>query len=73
MKLTASYQFDATAGRDARNQVWDVRPGQTKAVLLVRPDGSGTLTVAGLAPQDPQAEGDSLGDPLNVTLSSTCG
>jgi hypothetical protein len=75
MKLTVDYQSQTTSGSGAaaRSQVWDVRSGQTGAVLVLKPDGSGTLTVAGLAPEDTQPPGDSLGNPLNIALSVSCG
>jgi hypothetical protein len=41
-------------------------------VLTVRADGSGSLTVSGLAATVPQAEGNSLGQPLSFNESFSC-
>jgi hypothetical protein len=72
-RLTESYQFRPDDPRAlAKSQVWTVQPGRTKAVLDVRSDGSGTLTVMSLAPASPRPANDSLGGPLDLTLSFTC-
>jgi hypothetical protein len=75
VQVSANYAFSPDRpGADVKPeaQVWQVRPGQTRAVLVVRPDGSGSLTVSGLEPTVPQAEGNSLGEPLNFNESFGC-
>jgi hypothetical protein len=75
LQVSANYAFtpDATGGEaKPEGQVWRVQPGQTRAVLVIRPDGSGTLTVSGLAPSVPQAAGNSLGQPLGFSESFSC-
>jgi hypothetical protein len=75
LQVSANYTFSPNqAGAQAQREVqtWRVRPGETRAVLVLRPDGSGTLTVSGLAPTIPQAAGSSLGQPLGFTESFAC-
>jgi len=55
------------------NQLWSVRPGQSRATLQVKPDGSGTLTAASLAAAYPRPAGDPTSRPLNVSFSFACG
>jgi hypothetical protein len=75
--LHASYAFSpdqagSQAGERHQGQVWKIQPGTTTAVLVIRPDASGNLTVSGLRPSAPQPAGSSLGEPLNFTLSFFC-
>jgi hypothetical protein len=75
LQLSVNYSFspDAAGGQARREaQIWRIQPGQTRAVLVLRPDGSGTLTVSGMAPTLPQAAGSSLAQPLGFTESFSC-
>jgi hypothetical protein len=75
LQVSANYAFSPDrpgAGSQPEAQVWQVQPGQTRAVLTVRPDGSGSLTVSSLAATVPQAEGNSLGQPLSFNESFSC-
>jgi hypothetical protein len=75
LQVSANYAFTPDrAGGEAKPeaQVWRVQPGQTRAVLVIRSDGSGTLSVSGLAPTVTQAAGNSLGQPLAFSESFSC-
>jgi hypothetical protein len=54
------------------NQSWAIWAGSTRAVLVVRPDASGTFTASMLEPLLPQKIGNPLILDLNVALSFTC-
>jgi hypothetical protein len=65
---------DYRSSTDSKDlQMWDSasRSGQATAVLVLRPDASGTMTVAGLQPVYPNVPARS--QPLNATLAFTCG
>jgi len=75
LEVSANYAFTPDqAGAQARReaQIWRARSGETRAVLVLRPDGTGKLTVSGLAPALPQPAGSSLGQPLGFTESFSC-
>jgi hypothetical protein len=77
LDLGANYTFspDRAAGQPSgrlEGQVWKIQPGTTTAVLVIRPDASGSLTASGLVPVTPQPGGNSLGEPLNLTVSFSC-
>ncbi len=55
------------------NQQWETKPGQSKAVLRVEPNGSRTVTVSGLAAVYTMPAGDPLGQPLAFAFSFNCG
>jgi hypothetical protein len=77
LDLGANYTFSpdraaGQAGGRLEGQVWKIQPATTSAVLVIRPDASGSLTASGLMPVAPQPGGNSLGEPLNFTLSYSC-
>jgi hypothetical protein len=63
-----SVSFALTTGA---GQEWDSGAGQTAATLVVRPDGSGTLSVTGLHLQAPPTR--SVRRPLLVGVAFSCG
>jgi hypothetical protein len=54
------------------SQVWIVKAAQTRAVLVLRPDLSGTLTATGLEPAGQRPPGDPLNATQDVSMSWTC-
>jgi hypothetical protein len=75
MQVSATYSFfpdRQSGGGQLQGQVWRVQPGKTRAVLVIRPNGSGTLTVSDLVPGPGQPAGSPLGQALNVTESFSC-
>jgi hypothetical protein len=77
LQLDASYSFSPDqagrqAGKGVEAQAWRTQPGTTRAVLVIRPDASGSLTASGLMPRAPRPAGSSLAEPLNFTVSFSC-
>jgi hypothetical protein len=77
LQLDANYSFSPDqasrqAGRGLEGQVWKIQPGTTRAVLVIRPDASGSLTASGLMPKARLPAGNSLAEPLNFTVSFSC-
>jgi hypothetical protein len=75
MQISANYSFfpdRQSGGGQLQAQVWRAQPGKTRAVLVIRPNGSGTLTVSDLVPSTPQPAASPLGQALNFTESFSC-
>src|SRR5207253_3057617 len=72
-QLDVTYSFSpGQAGGKTEAQRWKPQPGTTVASLVIRPDASGKLTARGLVPTFPKP-GSPLGQPLNLTVSFSCG
>jgi hypothetical protein len=64
--VTVAYALTTGAGQE-----WGSQRGQTTGTLVVKPDGSGTLSVTGLRPQGAGTQ--TFRRPLVVSVSFSCG